>query len=123
MKYDRTRRIAEGIRRELAGAFHSLLDHAQASFLSVTAVRLTRDLAFAKVYVTLVGQEAERSALIKELNAKAGLFRHHLAQNMTVRKVPSLTFIYDDSIEYGARMEALLTDLVKDLPDDESAAP
>lgn len=118
--YDRTRRIAEAIRQELASAITGgMIFHPHASMLSFTAVKLTRDLAFAKVYVThVLNDEAERSTLIAELNQKAGLFRHHLAKTLTVRKVPQLTFVYDESIAYGAKMETLLHNLVKDLPEE-----
>ena len=120
--YDRTRRVAEEIRRELAASVGSLLAHPRASLLSFTAVRLTRDLSQAKVYVThVLPDPAERQELLAALNAAAGPFRHQLAQRLSTSKVPELRFVYDDSIEYGARMERRLAELVKDLPpaDDE----
>lgn len=115
---DRTRRIGEQIRRELTPGFIAqILNHPHASLLSITAVRVTRDLSFAKVYVThVISNPDERQDLIRALNEHAGQFRHHLAQKLTTRKVPELTFVYDDSVEYGARMDNLLYDLVKDLP-------
>lgn len=118
---DRTRRIGEQMRRDLAQIVREVLHHSHAQMLSFTAVRVTRDLSFAKVYVTHVLNNAlEREAILRELNAKAGQFRHQLAKRLSIRKVPELTFIYDDSVEYGARMEVLLQDLVRDLPETES---
>ncbi len=117
---DRTRRIGEQIRRDLAAAVGDILDHPHATMLSFTAVRVTRDLAFAKVYVThVLDNPLEREELITALNDHAGQFRHYLAKHLTTRKVPELTFYYDESVEYGARMEHLLGDLVKDLPEDD----
>ena len=114
---DRTRRLGEQMRRDLAQAVGEILDHPHASMLSFTDVRVTRDLSFAKVYVTHVLDDVnERADLVKALNAHAGQFRHYLAKRMDIRKVPELTFHYDESVEYGARMEHLLEDLVKDLP-------
>ena len=70
--YDRTRRVAEEIRRELAASVGSLLAHPRASLLSFTAVRLTRDLSQAKVYVThVLPDPAERQELLAALNAAA----------------------------------------------------
>ena len=126
---DRTRRIGEQIRRDLAPSLIAqILNHPHASLLSITAVRVTRDLSFAKVYVThVISDLDERQDLIRALNEHAGQFRHYLAQKLTTRKVPELTFVYDESVEYGARMDNLLHDLVKDLPpaegDDEALAP
>lgn len=117
---DRTRRIGEQMRRDLAHAVSSILDHPHASLLSFTDVRVTRDLSFAKVYVThVIDDSVERKTLMDALNAHAGQFRHYLAKNLSIRKIPELTFVYDDSVEYGARMDHLLHDLVKDLPPDD----
>lgn len=119
-KFDRTRRIGEQMRRDLAQAVGELLDHPRASMLSFTDVRITRDLSFAKVYVThVLDNIIEREELIQALNAKAGQFRHYLAKRLSIRKIPELSFYYDESVEYGARMESLLTSIVKDLPDKE----
>lgn len=119
-KFDRTRRIGEQMRRDLAQAVSELLDHPRASMLSFTDVRITRDLSFAKVYVThVLDNIIEREELIQALNAKAGQFRHYLAKRLSIRKIPELSFYYDESVEYGARMESLLTSIVKDLPDKE----
>lgn len=117
MKFDRTRRIGEEIRRELAAVVSQQLNHRHASLLSFTAARLTRDLSYCKVYVThVLPDPAERQELLNLLNQQAKQFRHHLARSLQLRKVPELTFVYDESIEYGAKMEAKLQELVKDLP-------
>lgn len=119
---DRTRRIGEQIRRDLSAAVNEILYHPHASMLSFTGVNVTRDLSYAKVYVThVLDNPVEREALVKALNAHAGQFRHYLAKRLSIRKVPELTFVYDESVEYGARMEHLLEDLVKDLPTEEEA--
>lgn len=119
---DRTRRIGEQMRRDLAQAVSEILDHPHASMLSFTGVNVTRDLSYAKVYVThVLDNPLEREELVKALNKHAGQFRHYLAKRLSIRKVPELTFVYDQSVEYGARMEHLLGDLVKDLPAEDDA--
>ncbi|MDO4435146.1 MAG: 30S ribosome-binding factor RbfA [Cardiobacteriaceae bacterium] len=120
MKFDRTKRIGEQMRRDLSQALPMLLSHPRASMLSVTAVVVTRDLSFAKVYVThILNDEAERQMLVKMLNQQAPQFRHYLAKRLDIRKMPELSFVYDHSVEYGAKMEQKLSALVKDLPDEE----
>lgn len=116
-RLDRTRRIAEQMKRDLAQAVIHVLDHPKASLLSFTDVRVTRDLSFAKVYFTFVlDDEAMRAQMSALLNQNAPRLRHYLAGQLALRKMPELTFFYDDSVAYGARMDTLLTDLVKDLP-------
>lgn len=110
---DRTRRIGEQIRRELASEVGHVLDHPHAGLLSFTAVKVTRDLSYAKVYVThVLSDPEERQTLISALNRASGAFRHHLAKSLTTRKVPELSFHYDESVEYGARMDQMLKNLV-----------
>ena len=75
---DRTRRIGEQIRRDLAPSLIAqILNHPHASLLSITAVRVTRDLSFAKVYGKHVNSEPDqRQELIRALNTHSGQFRH-----------------------------------------------
>lgn len=118
--FDRTRRIGEQMRRDLSQAVVEILDHPNASLLSFTDVRVTRDLSFAKVFVTYVLEdEEERDYLVERLNARAPQFRHYLAKRLSIRKMPELTFYYDESVEYGARMEHLLTSLVEKAQDED----
>ena len=120
---DRTRRIGEQIRRDLAKAAGEILDHHQATMLSFTAVRVSRDLSRASVYVThVLDDPGERKALVEALDAHAGRFRHYLAKHLSTRTVPELRFCYDRSVQDGARMHALLDTLVKDLPADDVTA-
>lgn len=114
--FDRIRRISEQMRRDLAKAVRGVIPHAHANFISITAVRVTRDLSFAKVYVThVLDNQEERDEIVALLNQYKGQLRHALAQGSNLRKMPELEFFYDDSVEYGARMEDKLRDLVKDL--------
>lgn len=113
-KVDRTQRLAEQIRRELAALVGENISHPHASFLSITAVRITRDLSYGKVYIThIIQDEKERAELLRLLNAKAKTFQNQLFKKLTIRKIPELTFLYDNSVEYGAKMEVLLSNLVK----------
>ncbi len=120
---DRTRRIGEQIRRDLAKAVGAILDHHHATMLSFNAVRVSRDLSHASVYVThVLDDPAEREALLEALNTHAGRFRHYLAKHLSTRTVPELRFCYDRSVQDGARMQALLDNLTKDLPADDVTA-
>ena len=93
-------------------------------FLKSTAATAGAVAFAGPVYRALAAEEAAAyypPALIRALNAHAGQLRHALAQKLSIRKMPELHFVYDDSVEYGARMDHLLHDLVKDLPPEEES--
>ena len=78
--------------------------------VSVSDVEVTRDLAHAKVYVTALQPERATKA-VKALQAMARGFRRELGRMLKIRQVPELHFHYDDSVDRGERIDALLRDL------------
>ena len=76
--------------------------------LTVTAVRTSPDLKYAKVYVSYYGDEAQRESTFKALNNCAGFVRNELKTMVKLRLIPTLSFIYDDSTAYGAEMDKLI---------------
>ncbi len=73
-------------------------------FVTVTAVKTTSDLSFSKIYVTILNDE-KRDEIMKSLKGASGFIRKILADRIEVRHIPKLEFIYDESIEYGRRIE------------------
>lgn len=111
-EYPRTRRVGEQLRRELAELIRTVADDPKLALVSITAVEVTRDLAYAKVYVTLVGAVEERATVVDHLNRLAPEFRRHLGRSLHIRTVPRLTFLYDEVVERGARLSALIDSAV-----------
>lgn len=119
--HERVRKVSEQIKRELYEIIPSVIFHPKISLISITGIDLARDFKHAKVYVTLVGgSEDERVELVEVLNHHHGKIRFQLSKRMTTRTVPDLEFNYDSSVEYGAKMEKMLSDLVKSDNSDES---
>lgn len=108
--FHRTDRVSAQLRRELGTLVHEAVrDHGLAS-TSVSDVEVTRDMAHAKVFVTVL--QAERAAeTVKALKAMAGELRYQLAQSVKMRHVPELHFHYDESVDRGERIDSLLRDL------------
>ncbi len=104
----RIRRIGEQIRRELADLIRAELHDPRLTLVSITAVEVSRDLAYARVYVTAVCDPTERSGLVAELNRAAPLLRRELGRLMHIRTVPKPEFCYDETVERGARLSALI---------------
>ena len=104
----RTRRIGEQIRRDLAELIRAELRDPRLTLVSTTSVEVSRDLAYARIYVTAVCELDERAELVAELNRAAPLLRRELGRRMRTRTVPKLEFRYDEVVEHGARLSALI---------------
>ncbi|NLG58568.1 MAG: 30S ribosome-binding factor RbfA [Gammaproteobacteria bacterium] len=107
--FARTDRVSAQLRRELGTLVRAAVDEYRLPSVSVSDVEVTRDLAHAKVFVTAL--QAERSAeALAGLKALAGEIRYRLARRVKLRHVPELHFQYDDSMDRGERIDALLRD-------------
>ena len=108
-EFSRSRRVAEQLQRELAGLIGSVLKDPRVGLVTVTAVEVTRDLAYAKVFVSSIGEQGTRKELIDTLQHASGFLRHEIGQAMKLRIIPELRFHYDDTLEKAAKLEALIT--------------
>jgi ribosome-binding factor A len=88
-------------------------------FVTLTAVRLTGDRGIAKVYFTVLGDEAQRDRTRKALGRAAGFLRTHLAKRLDMKRVPELRFFPDATLEEGNHIE----DLIARIKEEESSRP
>ena len=77
------------------------------NFVTVTACKITNDLSFAKVYVTVL-DDKERDNIIKLLNKASNFIERELSKRVEIRKMPNITFVYDESLEYAANIENII---------------
>ena len=108
---DRTRRVAELIRRALADIIRDRLPDRGLGLLSITATEVTRDLSRATVFISLLGEEEDQERVTKTLNEESRALRHELSRTLNLRHTPEIKFRYDLSIERGARLSRLIDDL------------
>ena len=106
-EYSRSQRMAEQIRRELSELVRDEIKDPRVSWVSFTAVKVSRDLSNAIVYFTLMEDE-QHVETQQVLNSAAGFLRRQLSSRIRSRIVPSLKFIYDGSLERGSSMDALI---------------
>jgi ribosome-binding factor A len=105
-------RTSKMIQREISGLLEREVNDPRLSkFVSVTAVTLTPDLKHAKVYVSTLGTETNKEDLLAGFNNASGFLRKELAARLRLRQIPQLSFHYDDSIERGARVLKLISEL------------
>jgi ribosome-binding factor A len=102
------RRINELLREVIGGAIASELEDPRIGFVTVTAVETSPDLRSARVFVSVLGGEEERNATLDGLASSHGILQAQIAREMRIKRTPTLTFHYDDSIERGARLSELL---------------
>ena len=108
---DRTRRVAELIRRALADIIRDRLPDRGLGLLSITATEVTRDLSRATVFISLLGEEEDQERVTKILNEESSVLRYELSRTLNLRHTPEIKFRYDLSIERGARLSRLIDDL------------
>ena len=116
-------RVAEAIREEVAGFLaDGAKDPRVTGLVTVTGVDLTRDLRHAKVFVSVLGTEAERKATFEGLASLASHLKIRVGRALRLRVAPDIEFRSDDSVARAARIESLLAQ-IKDgnLPTEESS--
>ncbi len=106
----RPRRVAEQIQRELAELIQLELKDPRVGMVTLTGVEVSADYAHAKVYFSLLGDQARVNEALKGLNSAAGYLRSQVAHRMKLRVMPMLHFVHDISIEQGARLDKLIAD-------------
>ena len=111
--FPRTRRVGEQMQRELAALIRTEIKDPRLGMVTVSAVQVSRDLSHAKVFISVLGDAEAKQLSLQILNKAAGFLRHALGQQMIVRNVPQLHFVYDESIERGSRLSALIDAAVK----------
>lgn len=116
-------RVNSLIRQEMSELLQrQVKDPRLGNFISITAVSTSPDMKHAKVYVSCMQGEEDRQEILSVLASAAGFFRRELAVHLRLRRVPELTFQWDDSIERGDQVLRLIDQvtLEEDLTDTES---
>ena len=110
MAYQRIDRISEEVRHEVDRIIREeVSDPRVAGTFSITRAEVTRDLRYAKIYVSVLEDE-KRDDLMKALKSASGFIRRSLGKNMLIRYAPELQFISDQNIAYGVHIAKMLAD-------------
>lgn len=105
--FSRTRRVAELIQHELASILLRERSNPVFQQITITGVEVTPDYSMAKVFITIF-DETKIALALETLRGAAKDLRHTLAKNLNLRTTPRLSFVYDESIVYGQKIDALL---------------
>ena len=110
MPGDRMRRVNEAVKEVLSTHIAGDLRDPRVGFVTVTSVETSPDLRSARVYVSVLGDEDERTRTLDGLEASHGFLQSQVASELRMKRTPVLEFVYDDSIDTGMRISGLLED-------------
>ena len=91
---------------EISKIIHDEIKNKDVGFVTITDARITNDLSFAKIYITTLDNNREK--VLSSLNKASGFIRTLLCDRVKIRKMPEIHFVYDDSIEYGKKIEDII---------------
>ncbi|GMV06664.1 MAG: hypothetical protein AMXMBFR53_29400 [Gemmatimonadota bacterium] len=123
MASKRTARLNEQLKREIAELVRTDVRDPRVGLVSVTGVQVSSDLSFARVFVRVLGEEAERQESLEGLQAAAPFIRRALGQELHIRRIPELRFQEDRSLEHAQRIEEILHEVLPEGPDDDGGEP
>ena len=111
MASDRMRRVDEAIRQVIGAAVSGELKDPRVGFVTVTDVRTSADLSQARVYVSVLGDDAQREDSMSGLQSAHGYLQRRVASELHLKRTPTLTFAYDSTTDRALRVEELLEEI------------
>ena len=120
MPNNRMQKVNEELKREISNIISHKLNNSalKKGLISVTEVDTTPDFKYAKVYVSMI-QVGDKKEALKALKKASGFVRTEIAKTVNLKNTPEIIFQFDESIEYGDRIDHILKEITKDLKKDE----
>ncbi|MGG0718789.1 30S ribosome-binding factor RbfA [Robertmurraya massiliosenegalensis] len=104
----RSNRVGEQMKKELGEIIGRKIKDPRIGFVTVTDVQVTGDLQQAKVFISVLGDDEQKENTLKGLAKAKGFIRSEIGQRIRLRKTPEILFEFDESIDYGNRIDSLL---------------
>ena len=104
----RMRRVNEALKEVLSEAISGELKDPRIGFVTITAVQATSDLKYAKVFFSVLGKGAQKDATLQGLRSAEGFLQGIINEELHLKRIPALQFIYDDAVDQGMKIEAML---------------
>ncbi len=120
MSSQRPGRVQEAIRQEISTIVHKEMKDPRLGFITITKVELTKDLRYAKVYFSVLGEEKEKKLALKGLNSAKGYVKGLLADRIKMRFMPEIVFTIDESMEHTKHIYDIIDKIKKERADAES---
>ena len=108
MPGSRMRRVNEAVREVLSAHITGDVKDPRIGFVTVTSVETSPDLRRARVFVSVLGDASQRADTLAGLRSSAGFLQSKLGTELSMKRTPTLEFVYDDSVDRGMRISKLL---------------
>ncbi len=109
--YKRSDKVAEAIHELVSGLFVKGLKDPRIGFVTITGVKVSDDIRHATIYYTVMGSDEAKKSTLHGLNSSLGFIRREVSKELRLRFAPELIFKYDESLEYGNRIDQLLKEI------------
>ena len=111
---NRLNRIEEEIKKEISNIInYELNDPKIKGIITITKVKITPDLRYARVYISML--ELNKKDVLKVLKKSSGYIRKEIAHKINLRVTPELVFEFDESIEYGSKIDSIIKEIMNDM--------
>lgn len=110
-------RLAQELKSEISEIIARELSHHRLGFITITEVRVSPDLRYARVFLSVLGPADVRKETLVTLNAEKGFIRQLIGRRIRLRHTPEIIFVYDETIEHGDQMMQLIEEIKKELPE------
>jgi len=112
--FSRADRVSGQVQRALSELLHKRIRDPRLKEVTISEVKMSPDLKLAKIYYTLPASDSAKDDALAGFNSASGFVKRTLARELGLRYMPDLKFYYDDSFDYGARIDSLLKSLNKE---------
>lgn len=106
-------RISDALIEQISYIIANEVKHDNVDFVTITDVKVSNDLSYAKVYFTVL-DESKKELTLKALKEASGFIRHELRNRVEIRQIPELTFVYDETIKEAQKIEDIIEKLHED---------
>jgi ribosome-binding factor A len=113
----RAEKLAQELKEKLSVLIARELRDPRLGLATITNVKLSPDRRYARLFISVFGSAEEQRQTLAVLNDSAGFLRRLIGARIRLRHIPELIFVFDGSVEYGARMEKILEEVKRELPD------
>ncbi len=103
-------RISDALIEQISYIIANKVKHKDINFVTITDVKVSSDLSYAKVYFTVL-DESKKDITLKALSESSGFIRHELRERVEIRQIPELTFVYDETIKEAQKIENIIEKL------------
>jgi ribosome-binding factor A len=112
---DRTNRISEEMKKEVSSIIQNdVKDPRLPNIVSVMSANVTKDLRYAKIYISVLGSDEDKKNALSALKSAAGFIRREVGHRMQLRYTPEMLFELDNSIERGVYISKLINETMKE---------